>query len=103
MPTCKSVAAALRNLADSLEKGGDAEIVQPFLNFSTSWTENAKDKFRLLADALPQPVTEEYPDTRIRLRHNAPDLDIWVTAERAEVCTLIEPAKAAVYAPLFGE
>lgn len=97
MPLAKDVALELRKLADSLDKQPDAEITQPWITFY----EHQKERFLATARLLPRPLTkdEDYDSSRFRLIYDSFDTSIHIecSVDKSTVCTLIEPAKPAVY------
>ncbi|MHB1952157.1 MAG: hypothetical protein ACYCOU_00290 [Sulfobacillus sp.] len=99
MPKASEVANELRRFADGLNAlPPDTEIVDPWIRCYHS--ANEKDSFLALAKALPHPFTkthEGYDDSELLLEYRAPAIRIRAAIPRAAVCTLIEPAKPAVY------
>ena len=103
--TCTQAAAALRLLASAIEQGGEKVIVAPFVNFSCRFL-SSKEQFLNLVSVLPRPLKKKvYEEDEFRLVYDTPDITVWATANRNEVCTLIEPAKPAVYScePLLSD
>ena len=95
MAKANEVATQLRMLADCLDKAGDTQMGHLFLSF----TADNKDTFKALAHVWPRPYTKkvDYADTdypELRLVH-----DGWmrINVSQKSVCTLVEPAKKAVY------
>lgn len=99
MPKAIEVAKELRRVADALESAGDTEIQIPWLWFYCS----EKDAFLNTARAMPHPLKKEvkYPDdpgiSELRVVYRSDALDLEVSVPRAKVCTIVEPAKPAVY------
>jgi hypothetical protein len=104
--SAKNLAAELRTLANSLERMGDTEVKTPFVYFSYNYCgDTAKDDFLALAKVLPRPLVKEYSDTEFILKLKTDSMRLQVSIERSKVCTLIEPAREAVYEclPLLSE
>lgn len=98
MPKAHEVATELRKLADSLDQQPEAEVVKPWITFYG----HEKDSFLTTARLLPRPLKKrvEDPETRwarLRLENNTPTIDICASIEQSKTCTLITPARAAVY------
>jgi hypothetical protein len=100
-PKASEVATELRNLADRIEKLGDAEVSRPFVYFShSSYGDNKKERFVALAKVLPRPLKKTYveglyPD--LTLEHNTDIIHITAAIPRSEVCEILEPARPAKY------
>lgn len=95
MPLAKDVAAELRKLADCLDKSPNAEIVRSHVSF-WHFSDN-KDNFLSLAHLLPRPLKKFYEGDDFRLRYEKETIQILSSISRKQVCTLIAPAKPAVY------
>lgn len=113
MPKANQVAAELRKLADALDKGGEQKIDDPLITFRCA----TKEEFLTLARVFPKPIFKAVDDDEMEIG-NRPvlpngkvdylvNLTIWFRAfiNRNKVCTLIEPAKPAVYdcVPLLSD
>jgi hypothetical protein len=97
-PKASDVATELRNLADAIDKLGDAETIRPFVYFGHA--DNRKECFIALAKVLPRPLTkiyEEGPYPDLKLEHNNDNLHITAAIPRSEVCEIVEPARPAKY------
>lgn len=98
MPKASEVAAELRKLADGLERGGDTWVEQPAVFFSYMYGgDDAKDHFVAIAPLLPRPLKKEYDRDQLQLVYETPALRVRAYIERSKVCTLVEPARDAVY------
>ena len=106
MATLREIATALRNVADALDKGPDAECARPYLSFHF-WNGN-KEQFLALANAFPRPFSKKYEDREngsLEIEHDDPALGTYAKIPRSVVCQLVEPARPAVYKcePLLSE
>ena len=97
MPTAHEVATELRKLADALDVEPDTELSHPTIYFSCSYSANPKEHFLGIARLMPRPFTKKPLVTEYRIEHKQPGLDVVAYVSREHVCTLIEPAKPAVY------
>jgi len=102
MPKASEIAIELRKVADALDLNPDVENTKPSLSFYYFTGEKDKDKFLATARILPRPVAKEYPDdnsdySRVRVTHDTAALSVETSIYRVAICTLIEPAKPAVY------
>ena len=99
-PTAGQVAAELRRVADALDKEPEAVISTPWLSFycnNYSLPEKGKLAFLALARILPRPLTKKMSDNYMELEAISDTLRLAVQINRSAVCTLVEPAKPAVY------
>ena len=99
MAKASEVAIELRKLADALDREPDSDIERPYILFS-HYTEEGKEKFKTLARLLPRPIEknwEELPNGYLNLIYDTPAAYIKAYIPRSVVCTLVEPAKPAVY------
>jgi hypothetical protein len=94
MPKASEVAAELRRVAGALEQEPEAELTQPSLTFF-SWDQKAQ--FFNAVKLLPRPMDKESKDGYIKVKHEAPGLRFEASIRQEKVCTLVEPAKPAVY------
>jgi|ERR1035437_253782 hypothetical protein len=99
MPTAGAVASELRRIADALDKEPGAEIEKVSLYFSHL---SHKDKFLTLARLLPRPLLKSYTSNNdnegdLELRYDSAALSLNAYINRSAVCTVVEPAKPAVY------
>ena len=93
--TAGMVALELRRIADALVKEPEAEVTRPSLWF---WCWSNKDEFLNLVRLLPRPLTKDYTDdSELIMRGEYEAIDFQCRINRSAVCTLIEPAKPAVY------
>lgn len=95
--TAGMVAAELRKLADGLDKEPEAEVIEPSIYFSCSYSRQPKEFFLNLAKLLPRPLKKIFNDTEIRLEYSSPALSVSAYTKRSVLCTLLEPAKPAVF------
>lgn len=108
MPTAGAVAAELRKLVDALAKEPETEISEPSIYFS-HYQPNAKDLFLALVKVLPRPLVKNYTGEDgqgdLQLKYSSPAMSINCYIHRSQVCTMVEPAKPAVYKcePLFSD
>jgi hypothetical protein len=101
MAKAKQVAAALRTIAENLEREPEAEVGYYFCSAYPQHKEQALNLARLMT----RPYTKEYSDHEIELKHDFMASDITldfavrnrINIERSSVCELVEPAKPAVY------
>lgn len=100
MPTAGAVAAELRKLVDALAKEPETEISEATIYFS-HYQPNAKDLFLALAKVLPRPLVKNYTGEDgqgdLELKYCSPAMSINCYIHRSQVCTMVEPAKPAVY------
>ena len=98
MTTAGQVASELRKLADALDKEPDASIVSPSIYFCCSYCgEASKPAFLAIAKLLPRPLNKKPRGDEYRLEYSTKNLSVQAYIERNQICTLIEPAKPAVY------
>jgi len=102
--TAGQVAIELRKLADALDKEPDTVIPRPMVSFyCDDYTSEDKGKswFLAMVRLLPRPLAKKTNNTSYEIQHGKDDQKspIWLRAiiDRANVCTVIEPAKPAVY------
>lgn len=101
MPKCSEVANALRNLAERLDAEPDAEIPEP----NVWWYLHGKSDlpaFKTMARLMPRPISKSIDDPSssmpyLILGHVTPHIRIDTRIPQAVTCTLVEPAKPAVY------
>jgi hypothetical protein len=101
MAKAKQVAAALRTIAENLEREPEAEVGY---FYCSAYPQN-KEQALNLARLMPRPYTKKYSDNEIELYHEFMASDITldfavhhhITIKRIHVCELVEPAKPAVY------
>lgn len=91
-----AVAESLRKLADSLDRKPDSNIEQAWVTF---YCRTNKEHFLNLATLMPRPFSKDFDGDQIDLIHGdfKGPLHLKVTAARSAVCTVIEPARPAVY------
>ena len=96
--TAGQVATELRKIADALNKQPETPVVRGSLYFCCSYKGDAgKKAFISLAKLLPHPLAE-WPNNDIYWLTSGNDAlttDLYIT--RTQICTLVEPAKPAVY------
>lgn len=97
--TAGMVASELRKLADGLDKEPDAEIAsQVHLFFHCS----SKSEFLSVVRAMPRPLKKSIDDegkscAARNIEYDSPALWINTRAPLSLTCTLIQPARPAVY------
>jgi len=98
MPTTSAIANALRAFASHLDKSPDVEIAQPTLSFYHG-SYGSKEEFLALARIFPRPYDkgDGWSHDQLTLTHKSDALEVFATIDRNKVCTLIEPARPAVY------
>ena len=97
----RQVAAALRTIAENLEREPEAEVGY---FFCTAYPQHRAHALNL-ARLMTRPYTKEYSDHAIELAHDFMASDITldfavrhrIKFERSSVCEPVEPAKPAVY------
>ena len=102
MAKAKQVAAALRTIAENLDKEPESEVGTYFL---IDVVGNDKQVFLNKARLMPRPVTKKWSPDSLTLTHNfmaSSDkydyaLRYYIEIPRNTVCELVEPAKPAVY------
>jgi len=99
MSKASEVANELRKLADALDKEPDAVIVKPVVSFSTY----SKPDFLAAVKIIPRPVGKRirFEDTSYEdlcVEYCSDAIKISADVARKLMCTLVEPAKPAVYA-----
>jgi len=96
--TAGQVANELRKLADALDKQPETPVVRGSIYFSCSYKGDAgKKAFISLAKLLPRPLVKKPDDRNYWLKGGNEALTTDLYIERSQICTLIEPAKPAVY------
>lgn len=96
--TAGQLATELRNLADALDKQPDTPVVGGSLYFSCNYRgDTGKKAFISLAKLLPHPLAKKPDDCNYCLKGGNDALTTELYIERSQICTLIEPAKPAVY------
>ena len=108
MPKANEVARELRNLADCIDRLGDAETDNPaiYLNFKYGdEMSKKKEQFLALVRVLPRPLEKEADTDDYIVRYRSDAMQIRVVIERSKVCHLIAPAQPAQYKcePLLSE
>ena len=106
MPTAHEVATELRKLADSIDREPETETPVFSIYASCRYMgEKGKKLFLVLAPLLPHPLQKVFKDDEVRLLFKTEALHFQTYVERSLVCTLVEPAKEAVYRcePLLSE
>ena len=95
MTTAGAVATELRRVADALDKEPKAEIAKPSLWF---WNGGNKTAFLNLIHLLPRPLDKNYrDDDNLIVTGEYDAVDFQARVNRSAVCSLVEPAKPAVY------
>ena len=98
MPKANEVAAELRKIAEHLELAGDKEIPRPSVYLSCFYEfSEAKEKFLRVVNSLPHPLAKHVDDSEVRVTYENHSILVTTYIERSKVCTMIEPAKPAVY------
>ena len=96
--TAGQVATELRKIADALDKQPETPVVRGLLYFCCSYKGDAgKKAFISLAKLLPHPLAKQPDNDNYWLKgvNDALTTDLYIS--RSQICTLIEPAKPAVY------
>jgi hypothetical protein len=108
MPKASEIAAELRGLAESIAMIDDSvNLPYVFVNIR----HNSKESFLAFAkNAMPRPFAtstehnygQEYD---LRLTHETDNVHVWCAVNQSLTCTLVEPAKPAVYKcdPILSE
>jgi len=100
MPKASEVAAELRKFADSLDTNPDAEVLAASIYFY-HWNKKNKERFMALAKLLPRPLKKalkgEAGSRDLVLTYESDALHVHSEIPQAATCTLVEPAKPAVY------
>jgi hypothetical protein len=92
------VAIELRKLADALDKEPDTTIVRPNIYFMCSYVGDfGKAAFLSLAKLLPRPLVKRSTNNEYQLVGENDAIRFEAAITRSQVCTLVEPAKPAVY------
>ena len=95
MTTAGAVATELRRIADALDKEPEAEITIPSVWF---WSYGHKESFLNLMRLMPRPFEKEYKDSNLIVtKSDLTAIHFQARVDRSAVCTLVEPAKPAVY------
>jgi hypothetical protein len=104
MTTAGQIAQELRRIADAFDKEPETVMEKPMLSFhcnNYSAANKGKAAFLAAVRLLPKPLKKEPSDTSYEVGYGRMDskVAVWSRAviDRASVCTLIEPAKPAVY------
>ena len=104
MPKAGEIAAELRRVADALDREPEAKLPQPMLSFYCNdygAADKGKAQFLQTVRLLPRPLAKEPSDTVYQIEHGRNDAAaaVWIRAQinRSSVCTIVEPAKPAVY------
>ena len=101
MPKANEVATELRKLADSLDREPEAIVPNANIYFSASYIPHAKETFKNICRLLPRPLTkrtETYgSDPDLIVEHKREAVQIHARIRKSECCTLITPARPAVY------
>ena len=105
MPTAHEVAIELRKLADALDVEPETDLSHPSIYFSCSYSATPKEHFLGIARLMPRPFKKNPSETEYRIEHMDAGLNVMAYVNCEQVCTLIEPAKPAVYdcPPLLSE
>ena len=94
MPLGKEIAAELRILADALDKV-ETSLPTPVVAL---YNYTDKDAFLAVAAELPRPLKKEYGTHDLTLKSEAfKAVAFFLKVDRSAVCTIVEPAKPAVY------
>lgn len=100
MTTAGAVAIELRRVADALDKEPEAPFEQPMVSFYCNrYLEADKGKavFLNVVRLLPKPLTKKPSDTVMELEYQTDAIRLRAQIDRSVVCTVVEPAKPAVY------
>ena len=100
MPKAGEIAKELRRIADALETIPDADLPRPMVAFYA----DSKEDFTMLASSLPRPLKKKVRDAnddrwaKLVIECNSmTSVQCYAEVSRNKMCTLIEPAKPAVY------
>ena len=98
MVTAAMVAMELRKLAETLELEPLAEIKQAYVSFY----HDCKQPFLNTVRLMPHPLTKRVDDSsptypRLKVDYQTDAIHIATSVPQSVTCTLIEPAKPAVY------
>ena len=98
MPKASEIARELRAFADHLDKSGDVELIRPDLSFYHGYAAT-KEQFLHASSVFPRPFkkSDGWDHKQIRLTHETESLRIEASIEKDKVCTLIAPARPAVF------
>ena len=106
MARAGDVAVELRKFVENLENNPDVDIPKTYMHFSTQ----TKDQFLAVAGVIPRPfkksvVGENGAYPQIEIKHDTDNVCIWALVLQSLTCTLVEPAKPAVYKcdPILSE
>ena len=95
MTTAGAVATELRRIADALDKEPEVEVAIPTLWF---WSYGHKKSFLNLMRLMPRPFEKEYDNSNLIVsKSDLTAIQFQARVDRSAVCTLVEPAKPAVY------
>jgi hypothetical protein len=100
MPKAGEIANELRRIADALESANtEVELPRPVFAFYAE----SKETFSALADGLPRPLRKKINDAdderwaNLQITSEMAAVLCYAQVPRNKMCTLVEPAKAAVY------
>jgi len=100
MPKSSEIAAELRKIADALDLNPNVEVKKPCLSFYYSFGET-KESFLAAARLIPHPVEKVYGTDgaypRVSVRRDTDALLTEASIYRKTICTIVEPARPAVY------
>ena len=100
MTTAGAVAIELRRVADALDKEPETPFEQPMVSFYCNdylAADKGKTAFLNVVRLLPKPLTKKPSDTVMELEYKTDAILLRAQIDRSAVCTLVEPAKPAVY------
>ena len=101
MPKASVVAAELRNLADRLDASPDTVIEKLFI--TRSHYSSTKNEFLDFVKLMPRPLKKGTADyglssgPELTVAYEGTGINIHVTIPQSATCTLITPARPAVY------
>lgn len=94
--TAGALAADLRRVANHLDRAPDAIIQAPYVSFLHYGTD-AKETFAILARLLPKPTEITHDGSEVVLSGPFSSCRLSATIPASLICTVVEPAKPAVY------
>ena len=104
MPKAAEVATELRRVADALDKEPETVVARPMVVFycnSYLAADKGKSMFLALVKLLPRPLAKIASGivgfAEYELENKTPGIWLRCVIDRSSVCTLVEPAKPAVY------
>ncbi len=98
MATAHEVAIELRKLADSLDREPDAEVPQAWVSFYAYEKKQFLNAARLnLRPAVKKIQDEGRNYARLQVKYESLAMDCTASVPQSLTCTLVEPAKPAVY------